>query len=178
MFEALTSMVNSGEIEEYHDFDSFEAAWKSGTNMLRYTEAERENVCHEVAEAFELQELEERQHLYTRTHREAIQSYVGSFLTYGACSTVSNLLDLAAAFDLQASDLAMMYMAKHALNEFRTRNNYKGADKTKPKYQKIWNGVEDNKVLMDWVRAELASGAELTRERVLDFLATEYAKLG
>lgn len=65
---------------------------------------------------------------------------------------------LMSAFDITPDELCNKYILKNTLNVFRTSNGYKEGT-----YKKIWNGKEDNEVLMEVfteVDADSASLAE------------------
>jgi hypothetical protein len=51
-------------------------------------------------------------------------------------------------FNITADELCDKYIVKNTLNIFRAKNGYKAGT-----YQKIWNGREDNEVLMDCYNA-------------------------
>ena len=74
------------------------------------------------------------------------------------------LNELGFAFD----DLYKMYIVKNILNIFRQKHGY-----AEGKYIKIWNGCEDNEVLMRIVN----NSGEITKDTLLLELEKEYMKI-
>ena len=81
---------------------------------------------------------------------------------------VSNIHILALLFeilDMDASEVALQYIAKNVLNHFRDDNGQKtGA------YYRMWDGIEDNEVLMDFTR----DNPEADRSEIYSFLCKRY----
>lgn len=186
MFETVESYVDyAGDrandpmvikfVSEYPTPESFQQAWDAGDNFVYYTNLERELVIEEVAKEF----IDAFSGTFARhPHIRAVQNYVGALLNYGARDSLLNLADLAASFDLSVEKMMTLYTAKNALNAFRTHNNYKGTDKTKPLYTKMWNGREDNEVLMTWVNQQVEElGNVPSREDIMAFLKEQYAQV-
>lgn len=92
-------------------------------------------------------------------HPPSPQEYV-EVATMVECGSFSadDLMFVANYFGLDQTTFALMYVAKNALNHFRTNNGYKEG-----KYQKIWlDSKEDNYYIMQYVRNATAENTNLT----------------
>lgn len=81
---------------------------------------------------------------------------------------VKTFAGLMAQTELSFDELFRHYVGKNVLNFFRQDHGYKTGE-----YIKIWNGKEDNEVLMDVLRASDASSAEF-KENVYAGLKAAY----
>ena len=70
--------------------------------------------------------------------------------------------------EMDWDDLIKMYVGKNLLNEFRQLNGYKTGE-----YIKIWNGKEDNVVLMEIMESVKVIDGDV----ILEKLQQEYSKL-
>ena len=74
---------------------------------------------------------------------ELVERFVVSTLTTDDFQVYS-FLQLMTCVDLSIDQLYVMYVGKNVLNTFRQDNGYKDGS-----YVKIWNGLEDNEVLVN-----------------------------
>jgi len=72
---------------------------------------------------------------------------------------------------LNFSDLAKLYFAKNILNRFRQEHGLKEG-----KYQRIWNGMEDNKVMLRLIENLEVLPLEEFERKLWECLEAEYAK--
>ena len=159
--------------------DSFDRNWKAGRDFTRYTEDERQFAIEEVANDLEVACSQEYKNPKLNVpYLDAVQSYLGAVLCYGARDSFGNFFELARAFDMSPDLIYWMYQAKHALNTFRKQNNYDGKDQTKPRYNKIWGGQEDNYHVMNHVRTMIENGTELTTEKLVEDIGNIYRAIG
>lgn len=94
----------------------------------------------------------------------------GGVSAINKAAMISGFKNLCEEFGVDADKLTRLYIGKNALNALRQANGYKTGT-----YQKIWNGREDNVVLMEIVGSmELA---EITYTNVLSRLEKAYAAL-
>lgn len=80
---------------------------------------------------------------------------------------IFKFFDLCASIDLSFNKIYTLYIGKNALNEHRQKNGYKEGT-----YVKIWNGDEDNVVMMK----VLECNPNITFEELLVNLQTIYNK--
>jgi len=73
------------------------------------------------------------------------------------------------AFGVTANDVYEIYVSKNLLNIFRTSNGQRSND-----YFKIWSGREDNEFLTDYCDSQKAAGTGLNVDDLLTYLTTEY----
>ena len=90
------------------------------------------------------------------------------FAIYGKFNTILVYATCLYGFDLR--ELYKLYIGKLALNAFRQEHGYQDGS-----YKKIWNGREDNAVMMDIVAQ--CSGGEYTLDNVKKMLEKEYSKI-
>lgn len=76
---------------------------------------------------------------------------------------------LAELLDLSANDLYVAYVGKNVLNKFRTSNGQREGT-----YLKIWNGIEDNEYLTEYLTEALASSDLPNIEALILKLNTQY----
>ncbi len=76
---------------------------------------------------------------------------------------------LAELLDLSANDLYVAYVGKNVLNKFRTTNGQREGT-----YLKIWNGIEDNEYLTEYLTEALASSDLPNIEALILKLNTQY----
>ena len=107
----------------------------------------------------DLQPFEDLLH-YTFTEDRDIVTYINKF---AECMHVINM-----TFD----ELYDTYIAKYALNRFRYSNGYQTGE-----YMKLWNGVEDNVVLMEVVKYLKDEKKELGVDIIYSHLTARYYKL-
>jgi dimeric dUTPase (all-alpha-NTP-PPase superfamily) len=74
--------------------------------------------------------------------------------------------DLSLKCGINLGELYRFYVAKNILNRFRQNNGYKEGS-----YQKVWNGKEDNEVMI-----EILNQGDLTIEQTYDALTLKYAE--
>jgi hypothetical protein len=78
---------------------------------------------------------------------------------------------LMTVFDISPHELCDKYILKNTLNIFRTSNGYKEGT-----YKKIWNGKEDNEVLMD-VFEKIHNTNGNIADKLYEELEKEYSKV-
>jgi dimeric dUTPase (all-alpha-NTP-PPase superfamily) len=83
---------------------------------------------------------------YIRTFPSLIEDFVVSTIT-SPTFHVYKFIQLMDAVELSFDKLYVMYVSKNVLNNFRQDNGYKDGS-----YVKIWNGLEDNEVLVEIVK--------------------------
>lgn len=76
-----------------------------------------------------------------------------------------SFFDVCVAMDLSFDELYIKYLGKNILNQFRQDNGYKDGS-----YIKIWNGREDNVVMLEIIQAN----SEFANEEILSALGREY----
>ena len=81
---------------------------------------------------------------------------------------ISNFFDCTRSVKMSFDKLNSLYIAKNVLNKFRQNKGYKLG-----KYQKIWNGVEDNVVLTKIVTTD----DTLSFDEIYEKLSQEYLKV-
>ena len=166
--------------DEFVSSDVFHSKWKSGTDFVRYTENERDLAIDEVTECMMNAMSSEfaTNVIPKQGHVDAVNAYLGAVLVYGARDSFTNFFELAATFEMTPELVYWMYTAKHALNTFRKTNNYDGKDATRPKYNKIWNGNEDNYHVMKHVRTLIETNVPLTTDKIIEDIGTIYRAIG
>lgn len=80
---------------------------------------------------------------------------------------LSTFFNTCSMIGLSFDEIYTKYIAKNILNEFRQMNGYKEGS-----YIKIWNGREDNQVMLDI----LSSNQNVNSEEILNLLSEEYKK--
>jgi hypothetical protein len=104
---------------------------------LRY-EANYDHYAMELAENLVNIELDKTPEGVRKVIDEAI------FLASSKNFNSKTLAGLMSAFDIEPEELCNKYIVKNTLNIFRANNGYKAGT-----YKKIWDGKEDNEVLME-----------------------------
>ena len=79
---------------------------------------------------------------------------------------MSKFFILALSCGVSFEELYDLYIAKNILNRFRQNHGYKDGS-----YIKIWNGVEDNEILLSILKKEKNS------KKIYEILTKEYKKI-
>jgi len=122
-------------------------------------------------EAFVFEPLQER------TNVDLVNDYLGDVLSMGAIQSIGSLLVLARRFGMDDAELAMRYIAKNALNNFRKTKNYKGDIEGAPPYVKLWDGEnEDNYFVTCIINKAIDNAETLTYDEFYSRIAALYAE--
>lgn len=137
-------------------------------NDIKCLHDRRKKLCRTVRRAVEILECDNLQRKISkeepRTIEECIVEAVDVFFV--ACAIIG----------MSGKELYMNYVGKNVLNRFRQDNDYKGGT-----YVKIWNGLEDNQVLEQFINTQakldnLDTSTVDFEAAVYKFLASKYPR--
>jgi hypothetical protein len=126
---------------------------------------ECEHYAHDLAENLKFIDIEKSPELIRRIIDEAVQLAAIKSFDSRAMAFLMN------AFDITPEELCNKYIVKNTLNIFRASNGYKEGS-----YVKVWNGKEDNEVLVE-IFSKLDPSSTSLAEDLYNELEKEYLKL-
>jgi len=132
--------------------------WKSGDENLEQLKLELIDILHfGVSKIFENEKLVDKQidfiinaFQYYKIEEDCIEDQI-EVLAKNTLKTkhfdIATFIKLAKKLNMTISEIYKLYMGKNILNGFRQDHGYK-----QQKYQKMWDGQEDNIYLMDIIK--------------------------